>query len=456
MILDFFNSIWAIDRRYADQFMPTVQRMLSGQADMQGQELLKQQQMLEAPVYFSLNPASNFSSNRNEPQQGDVAVLSYKSAIVKYSQSCGPRGTEAFADDIRNAANDPRIVAIIIDMDSGGGAANAIANPRAAILEAREKKPVIGYAGNGLVASAAYGIMSACTEIFATYEDDQIGSIGTYCTLMDYEAALSSELQARVESIYASQSTAKNDFYEAWKKGDDTIIKARLDQFNQNFINSIKEVRGSIISEEVFDGRIVMANDAVSFGLIDGIKSFASVIERAFELSNNNTNNSNTKMKILVPNMDAAIDAINAGATVTTEALQAANDNLSPRGLKLSLVGEDATTQLTQELNAAKTAATDMQSRIDALTTELASMKTEREAIASSVGLTVAQNGDLIDQNSDPVELINAVDAVVDQRDAYGRKAGVITVDASQQIDNTEHEEKDPSIVYLDKNFPNK
>jgi hypothetical protein len=62
----------------------------------------------------------------------------------------------------------------------------------------------------------------------------------------------------------------------------------------------------------------------------------------------------------------------------------------------------------------------------------------------------------LIDQNSDPVELINAVDAVVDQRDAYGRKAGVITVDASQQIDNTEHEEKDPSIVYLDKNFPNK
>lgn len=446
MIFDFINGVWAIERGYAEQYRPIVSRILSGNSDLTNDNLLKRQTELEAPVYHSIN---NSDSTGESSTSGKVAVLSYKSAIVKYSTMCGPRGTEAFAAEIRSAANDPSVRAIIIDMDSGGGAANAVANPRSAILEAREKKPVIGYAGNGMVASAAYGIMSACTEIYATYANDQIGSIGSYITLLDYEEAMSKELQARVESIYASQSTAKNDYYRAWKAGDKSVIQNMIDQFNAQFIADVKEARGPKLKDDVFDGRLVNADEAVSFGLIDGMKSFAQVIDRAFELAVDKQQQQQTQMKILVQNMDKTIDAINAGATASPEQISEANTELSQRGLMLvNATDQVDAADLQQQIENLTTANTALQNRVTELTTE-------RNAIATSVGLTVAENGDLIDQNNDPVQLIDSVHAVVDQRDAYGRQAGVIGVAAVEHKEIDSNDEPDPSLAYLEEKFPN-
>ncbi len=448
------SGVWMIERSYAESFLPIVANLIDGKSVMVDAATVASHRESQATTkHSSRSNRSNMSS-----MDSYVAVIQYKDPVIKYAQECGPLGTERLAKEIRMYGADPNCMAIVLDMDSGGGAADAIQNPAAAINEVKQNKPVIGYAGNGMVASAAYGIMSACTEIYATYVSDQIGSIGTYMTMVDMAAAISAKLGgARVEYVYAKASSAKNKEYREFANDNKTdLAQADVDLWNNNFISMIKTNRPGKVSDDAFDGRLVMATDAMSLGMIDGMKTFDEVIHRAQELAQSESGgasnkNNNVEMKIFVKNMDATIDAINAGTEVDNESLTAANAELESQGLslvRLSELGNNNDTAALQE------SVSNLTTTNESLTNQLAALKNERNAVAVSVGLSVAENGDLIDQNNDPVQLIDSVNAVVDQRDAYGRKAGVLEVATSekQELETTD-EFVDPSMARMEEVF---
>jgi protease IV len=272
------KGIWAMHPDIAESYYPVLHTIFSGHS-------IDFKENVPAPSFISMTsgiPVNEMSTASQSTEGKYVAILPIKSVILKYDQSCGPRGTETLASMIRSYADDPRIAGIVLDIDSPGGEGRAINNMVAAIDGI--EKPVLTHISSGMCASAAYGIASHTNEIYCSYATDVVGSIGTYITLMDFYKYYEKQ-GLPVHTVYATKSTEKNLSFKEALQGNYTKLKAEIDQYNEAFISLVKEGRGDKIKEEVFNGQAPFADTALSLGLIDGIQSFQDTVNRVFELA---------------------------------------------------------------------------------------------------------------------------------------------------------------------------
>lgn len=278
-------------------YLPIVYNILSGNKHLTIEEK-------KAPSVLCYNAEIKSSQNDGSfaaKTEKSVAVIPIKGAIMKYDTLC-EYGMESVSQWLENALQNDSIVAVVIDFDSGGGSPDAVNRISSVIKNA--KKPVLGYVGNGIAASACYWIASNCKEIFATFEMDEVGSIGAFATLMDFNEYMRSQ-GLPVTEIYATDSTEKNkEIRDLFENGNEDGIRTQLvDPLNKMFQATIKKNRAGKLNlkdyPQVMMGKLYKAKDALNAGLIDGIMSREAVISRAFELANNSKpNNNSTKTSI--------------------------------------------------------------------------------------------------------------------------------------------------------------
>ncbi|MEE4465088.1 S49 family peptidase, partial [Azotobacter chroococcum] len=109
-----------------------------------------------------------------------VAVIPVTGPIMRYAnlftRISGATSTQELATDLQAALDDPKVRAIVLNVDSPGGEATGINELADMIHAARGRKPIKAYVG-GTGASAAYWIASAADEVVV---DDTalLGSIG--------------------------------------------------------------------------------------------------------------------------------------------------------------------------------------------------------------------------------------------------------------------------------------
>lgn len=109
-----------------------------------------------------------------------VAVIPVTGPIMRYAnlftRISGATSTQELATDLQAALDDPKVRAIVLNVDSPGGEATGINELADMIHAARGRKPIKAYVG-GTGASAAYWIASAADEVIV---DDTalLGSIG--------------------------------------------------------------------------------------------------------------------------------------------------------------------------------------------------------------------------------------------------------------------------------------
>lgn len=236
----------------------------------------------------------------NDAPADSVAVIRILSPISK-TDWCGDPGTESLGKFIGSAAANPNISSIILEIDSPGGTLAGTQSLVDQIKMAREKKPVVAFVNEGMMASAAYWIGSAATEIYASQKTDLIGSIGVYQTMVDTTERWKS-MGYKIKDVYAQQSIEKNEEYREFvDKGTTKLTEAAVKIAADIFISAMRENRGSKINTKVddpFNGRLYYAYEAQQIGLIDGIKSFDLVVQRAAELSKDfsNANNNSSNM----------------------------------------------------------------------------------------------------------------------------------------------------------------
>lgn len=351
-------------------------------------------------------------------------VISMKDPIIKYDEYCGPTGTETLARKIRASADDPSCAGIILDVDSPGGAVNAVNNPSDAILYAKSKKPVVAYCGNGMTCSAAYWIACHCNEMYATFSADTIGSIGAYITLVDWEAAYkayfgSDTVPVKVESIYASKSTAKNDGYRAWQN-DNTkkLVTDHLDPFNELFINTVKAQRANV-NEKVFTGATFMAEEALAMGLIDGIKSFQEVVDRTWELANGNSSNTNSNNSTAMFGKKSSVKVLlDAKAEERTQEMFA-EANKESNAVGLTIVEAEAFANLQADAERKGTELTASQQALVASQQKLV-------AVCTALGLTATEKGTFTNAAGEEVDAVAHATTIASEREEFGKTAGKI------------------------------
>jgi hypothetical protein len=125
---DILTSKWLIEKRYAQGFFPVVLKMLN--AETPTAEPDDKKDVAKFSYNFSTDtssinvyPVSEFgeSAPPEEAPANSVALIDLKGPITKYDQWCGGAGTETKSNILQRCMANPNIVAVVLDIDSGGG-----------------------------------------------------------------------------------------------------------------------------------------------------------------------------------------------------------------------------------------------------------------------------------------------------------------------------------------------
>jgi protease-4 len=184
---------------------------------------------------------------------------------------------------ISQATKDESIKAVVIDVDSPGGAVGASQEIYRAIEKLREKKPVVVSMGN-VAASGGYYISASANVIYAN-PGTITGSIGVIIQHVDVSEILN-KFGVKVNTI---KSGANKDILYPTKplfpEQKALLEKTVMDVYDQ-FLDAI--VRYRPIKKDVLksyaDGRVFSGNEAKALGLVDKIGNIQDAISEAKKL----------------------------------------------------------------------------------------------------------------------------------------------------------------------------
>lgn len=234
----------------------------------------------------SAGASQTVSGDFAKAPKDSVAVVSLRGDMLKEGTMCS-YGTEEIAAVLREAADARNIIGTRLDIDSGGGAVDAIAPMLEAIAYSQSKdKPVV--ASCDLCASAAYYVACHCNSIVADNSlSAEFGSIGVMMQFPDY-AKYYEQKGIKIHTIYSNLSEWKNAPFEAARRGDYASIKAeQLDPLARQFQEAVKAHRQQLdlTVDGILNGRMFYAADALKHGLIDQVGSAAEATELVRRLS---------------------------------------------------------------------------------------------------------------------------------------------------------------------------
>lgn len=149
--------------------------------------------MAEQIAPLCLAPGAGNPRPGSRDTVGKIAVLDIVGPLTRAGLSSPWRGsygtsTAWLTDQFKSLAKDDSVAAVVLRFDSPGGQAMGTAECAAAIIELRQRKPVVAYV-SGWCCSAAFWLASQAGEIFAS-RSSLIGSIGTLIVLVDVAEAL--------------------------------------------------------------------------------------------------------------------------------------------------------------------------------------------------------------------------------------------------------------------------
>ncbi|MBE3070295.1 MAG: signal peptide peptidase SppA, partial [Planctomycetes bacterium] len=188
---------------------------------------------------------------------------------------------------IERAANDPKVRAVILKINSPGGGLTASDNIHHDVktLLVDRNKPVIAAMG-GVAASGGYYVACSADQIVAQ-QTTITGSIGVIAQFYFLNGLLKDKLgitpvtlkmgrQKDWPNMFAADMTPEQQDYLL-----NTLLKPGYDQF----VDIVAEARGMRRDKvlELATGRIFMAKEAKQTGLIDEIGYFERAVELAKE-----------------------------------------------------------------------------------------------------------------------------------------------------------------------------
>lgn len=217
-------------------------------------------------------------------REGAVAILPLRGVIANrmnmMSDISGGTSNEGFGRMFQSAIRDEGVKAIVLDVDSPGGAVSGTDELGAMIHAARGGKPIVAQV-NATAASAAYWIASAADEIVVT-PSGAVGSIGVFAVHDHVGGALE---KAGVQRTLVSAGRLKVDGNPFEPLGDESRsrIQARVDASYDRFVKAVarnRDVPVAAVRDGFGEGDMVDAAAAVSQGMADRVGTLEETLNR--------------------------------------------------------------------------------------------------------------------------------------------------------------------------------
>lgn len=226
------------------------------------------------------DPFGSSSSAADSAITSDSIGIIEMSGTIDYDGSlCSPEGLKAQLD---RAEADRHVKAVVLRVNSGGGAATA-SEEMAAYIRDFSKPVVVSSAGSNM--SGAYEISSQADYIFVD-QTTFIGSIGTIMQTTDIGELLS-KLGIRIENIASAESKDSSYGTRPLSEDERAYYQAIVDQVNESFIEAVAEGRGMDVEDvrKLATGLPFTGADAVGNGLADEVGLLEDALDKAAELA---------------------------------------------------------------------------------------------------------------------------------------------------------------------------
>lgn len=226
---------------------------------------------------FGRGPAE--AANPDPIREGATAIVPVRGLL-------GPTGmgarteTNILAERIRSLAADPKVGAIVLDIQSPGGYVFGTQEAGDAIFEARSAKPVVAVA-NTYAYSAAYWLASQCSAFFAT-PSGEVGSVGVRLAHSD-QSEFENKIGIKTTLIASHPDKISAHPYAPLADVDLQELQALVDDSNVKFIAAIARGRGMTASQVPGvhgSGKSFSAEKATTNGAIDGVMTLRDVVAK--------------------------------------------------------------------------------------------------------------------------------------------------------------------------------
>lgn len=242
---------------------------------------------IAAPDLGALSPEANRFAGRARTAASPrvasgVAVISIVGSLVNRGAWVGAYSGlvsyEGISAQLREAAADPSVHSVVLDIDSGGGEAGGITAVVAQIKALAGKKRVVAVV-NDTAASGGYWIASAADEIVVS-ETSMVGSIGVVVLHVNRAG----EMQQRgLEPTFIFSGTHKIDGHPFGPLSD--TVRADVQQaigtLYGQFCAGVAAGRGKRLTAQAAratEARVFHGQAAIMAGLADRLGTFEGVL----------------------------------------------------------------------------------------------------------------------------------------------------------------------------------
>lgn len=215
-----------------------------------------------------------------------VNVMPVDGPITRDGGAC-TYGSAELRDWLMQAANYDLCKAHVFFINSPGGSAWAINDFQQAIDYAHARNQRVYAFIDGLCASAAMYLASACDEVYYMHPKDQFGCIGVMAAFYTEKNGTYNQFTNETyHELYDPESYEKNKWYRdiANNSKDDKELIADLTRLGVEFRTAVQKAFPSAKDEHIH-GKVFKAEEVKGI-LCDGQMTLGEVVVRAFEVAN--------------------------------------------------------------------------------------------------------------------------------------------------------------------------
>jgi protease-4 len=204
-----------------------------------------------------------------------IALVRIEGAILDSEKAIG---------EIKKYSKDSSVKAILLRVNSPGGAVAPSQEIYIEVKKAVEKKPVVISMGT-VAASGAYYISAPASRIIAN-PGTITASIGVIMEVPNF-SGLMEKVGVKSEVIKSGKHKDLASAFRGIGKEERMILQNVLDNVHEQFITAVAEGRNIEVSElrKIADGRIFTGQQAIDVGLVDELGNMEDAIRITADLA---------------------------------------------------------------------------------------------------------------------------------------------------------------------------
>ena len=252
---------------------------------------IKKMLKIDADESFPQLTLKDMENVKGKKKEGDQVAVYYAYGDIVDSDTGDMTDQEhsivasKVCKDLEKLAEDDDVKAVVLRVNSPGGSAYASEQIWHAMTNLKAKKPVVVSMG-GYAASGGYYI--SCPANYIIAEPTTItGSIGIFGMFPDFSGLLTEKLGIKFDEVKTNKHAAFGTMSRPFNAEEMALLEQYIDRGYQLFRKRVADGRKQSVEaiEEIAQGRVWLANDALKNKLVDEIGSLDKAIEKAANLA---------------------------------------------------------------------------------------------------------------------------------------------------------------------------